>query len=216
MTGIDWIILTFYGGCVAMVVVGMLASLWAPEVKIELNRSALNAQLAENGLESVVGMNFKLAEKYQLKDDLKHLDVEIKNTSNQDLYVDWDYSSFVDASGRSQRLVRLTPGMSFDLLPPQVFSTIAPGKTLKEKLTAESTLKRDKETSVLTGADPLIEFSKFKSNPKQKSTTTSFTFALRLALRQVDDQSSFSGNRFHVINCEFTAKKLPRQSLFSF
>ncbi len=215
MTGIDWIILTFYGGCVAMVVVGMLASLWDPEVKIELNRSDLNAQLADNGLASAVGINFKLAEKYQLKDELKHLDVEIKNTSNRDLYVDWDYSSFVDAAGRSQRLVRLTPGMSFDLLPPQVFSTIAPGKTLKEKLTAESTLKRDQDTSLLTGAAPLIEFSKFKSTPKQKSSPVSFTFALRLALRQVDVQSSFTGNRFHVINCEFTAKKLPRQSLVS-
>ena len=215
MTGIDWIILTFYGGCVAMVVVGMLASLWEDEVKIELNRTDLKTQLADNGLESAVGINFKLAEKYQLKDELKNLDVEIKNTSNRDLYVDWDYSSFVDAAGRSQRLVRLTPGMSLDLLPPQVFSTIAPGKTLKEKLTAESTLKRDQQTSVLTGAAPLIEFSKFKSNSKQKSAPSSFTFALRLALRHADVQNSFSGNRFHVINCEFTAKKLPRQSLFS-
>ncbi|GAB4276013.1 MAG: hypothetical protein Fur0025_00760 [Oscillatoriaceae cyanobacterium] len=198
-----------------MVVVGMLASLWEDEVKIELNRTDLKIQLADNGLESAVGINFKLAEKYQLKDELKNLDVEIKNTSNRDLYVDWDYSSFVDAAGRSQRLVRLTPGMSFDLLPPQVFSTIAPGKTLKEKLTAESTLKRDQETSLLTGAAPLIEFSKFKSNSKQKSAPSSFTFALRLALRHADVQNSFSGNRFHVINCEFTAKKLPRQSLFS-
>lgn len=214
MTGLDAIIITVYLLCVGAVFLRAFSSLIQAKVSIQFERASLERQLQAQNLHNWVKINFKLADRYEL-DELQELELSVENTSSErTIYIDWDSSSAIDPDGRAQRIVRLTPGTTFDVLSSQVFSAIAPGKTLKEKFTVESALKRDPAIGTLKPVGGLVDLSKLKPDPKKKispsqNTLLTARFSIRLGLRVGTGEARTSQNPFYILNCEFIAKQLP-------
>ncbi|MCT7986591.1 hypothetical protein NG796_25295 [Laspinema sp. A4] len=213
MTGLDWIVIAVYLICVSAVLLRAFSSLLAEKVIIKLDENFLQNQLESQNLESRVRFKFFLAPQYDL-DQFRVLEVSVQNQSpSQTLYIDWDYSALIDAQGREQRLIRLPPGMTFDLLPTQVFSVIAPGKTLQEKFTAESALKREGETGLLKPDQVMVNLASLKPNPRKqvspKAELPSLTFTLQFALRFGMGEHNRSNLPLYLVNCQFRASVLP-------
>lgn len=213
MTGLDWIVIAVYLICVSAVLLRAFSSLLAEKVIIKIDENLLKNQLASQNLETQVRFKFFLAAQYDL-DQFRVLEVSVQNQSpNHTLYIDWDYSALIDAQGREQRLIRLPPGMTFDLLPTQVFSVIAPGKTLQEKFTAESALQRDGETGLLKPDRVMVNLASLKPNPRKqvspKAELPSVTFTLQFALRFGLGEHNRGNLPLYLVNCQFIASVLP-------
>lgn len=212
MTGLDWIIITVYLICVASVLLRAFSSLLVAQISIVLNDRLLARQLQEQNI-NFIDVKFRLANQYDV-DQLKELDLIIYNQSdNMTVYIDWDYCCLIDVEGRSYRVVRLPPGTTFDLLPSQIVSAIPPGQTLQQKLTAESSLKRESETSPLKPIAPVVNLSRLKPYPKSKlapdAQLPTLNFYLRLALRTTPRSTDLTNANLYILNCEFLASKLP-------
>jgi hypothetical protein len=213
MTGLDWIVIVVYLICVSAVLLRAFSSLLAEKILIQLDQNFLKNQLESQNLENRVGFKFFLEPQYDL-DQFRVLEVRVQNQSpNQTLYIDWDYSALIDAQGREQRLVRLPPGMTLDLLPAQVFSVIAPGKTLQEKFTAESALKRAGETGPLKPAQVMVNLDSLKPKPKKqvspKAKLPALTFTVQFALRFGMGEHNLGNLPLYLVNCQFMASVLP-------
>ncbi len=213
MTGLDWIVIAVYLICVSAVLLRAFSSLLADKVLIKSDQKFLQTQLESQNLENRVGFKFFLEPQYDL-DQFRVLEVTVQNqTPNQTLYIDWDYSALIDAKGREQRLVRLPPGMTLDLLPAQVFSVIAPGKTLQEKFTAESALKRAGETGPLKPAQVMVNLDSLKPKPKKqvspKAKLPALTFTVQFALRFGMGEHNLGNLPLYLVNCQFMASVLP-------
>ncbi len=213
MTGLDWIVITVYLICVSAVLLRAFSSLLAEKIIVRVDESFLKNQLESQNLENRVRFKFFLASQYDL-DELRLIEVSLQNPSpSQTLYIDWDYSALIDAQGREQRLVRLPPGMTFDLLPAQVFSVIAPGKTLQEKFTAESALKRDIEIGPLKPTREMLNLAPLRPDPRQqvspKATLPSLSFTVQFGLRFGMGEHNLGNLPLYMVNCRFTASILP-------
>lgn len=213
MTGLDWIVIGVYLICVSAVLLRAFSSLLAEKIIIKLDENFLKNQLESQNLENKVKFKFFLEPQYDL-DQFRVIEVSLHNQSpNQTLYIDWDYSALIDAQGREQRLVRLPPGMTFDLLPAQVFSVIAPGKTIQELFTAESTLKREGETGPLKPAQVMVNLPSLKPNPRKqvspKAELPCLTFTLQFALRLGMGEHNLGNLPLYLVNCRFMASVLP-------
>ncbi|MBO0347604.1 hypothetical protein J0895_00465 [Phormidium pseudopriestleyi FRX01] len=213
MTGLDWIVIAVYLICVSAVLLRAFSSLLAEKVLIKLDENFLKNQLETQNLENRVRFKFFLAPQYDL-DQFRVIEVSVQNQSpNQTLYIDWDYSALIDAQGREQRLVRLPPGMTFDLLPAQVFSVIAPGKTLQEVFTAESALKREGEIGPLKPDRVMLNLASLKPNPRKqvspKAELPCLTFTIQFALRFGMGEHNLGNLPLYLVNCRFQASVLP-------
>ena len=213
MTGLDWIVIGVYLICVSAVLLRAFSSLLAEKIIIRLDDNFLKNQLESQKLENRVRFKFFLARQYDL-DQFRVLEVSLENQSpNQTLYIDWDYSALIDAQGREQRLVRLPPGMTFDLLPAQVFSVIAPGKTIQELFTAESALKREGEIGPLKPDGVMVNLASLKPNPRKqvspKAELPCLTFTLQFALRFGMGEHNLGNLPLYLVNCRFVASVLP-------
>ncbi|AFY81010.1 hypothetical protein [Oscillatoria acuminata] len=213
MTGLDWIVIAVYLICVSSVLLRAFSSLLAEKILIKLDENFLKNQLQSQNLENRVQFKFFLAAQYDL-DQLRVIEVSVQNQSpNQTLYIDWDYCALIDAQGREQRLVRLPPGMTFDLLPAQVVSVIAPGKTLQETFTAESALKREQETGPLKPDRVMLNLASLKPNPRKqvspKAELPCLNFTLQFALRFGMGEHNLGNLPLYLVNCRFVASVLP-------
>ncbi len=215
MTEIDLLVLVVYFLWVTSVLYQALSSL-EEQVVLQLNREFLARQLQNYELGDRIEIKFKLKKSYQLN-KLHDLELEIKNKSDrQTLYLDWDASSLTDLKKRSQRIIRLTPGSSFEILHAQVSSAIAPTETFAEKFTAESALERDAEAKTLHATRPLFDLSKFKKDKKTRKIYEDFVrgkqfleFAVHLMVRLVDPETALQNARPYCLSCHFTIQKLP-------
>lgn len=203
MSDTELLILTLYTIGVAFVLYKAITSV-GEQVEIGFNADSIKKQLADQNIDNLMEIRFELPPKRPL-DDVRDLDISIKNNStNQTIYVEWDRSCLVNLNGRSQRIVRLAPGMTYDLLNPQVFSVIAPSKTLREKVTVEDVLKRDSKTDLFQLDGPLI------AKPRAPiPLPPSFKFFLRLVVRLSDPLRGFPLKRHYFLECEFTVTRLP-------
>jgi hypothetical protein len=175
-------------------------------VVIELNRDLLAQQLEAQELQGLVDIKFKFEEQYQLE-DLQKLQLSIDNKSpDYSLYVNWDQSALIDFEGRSRRVIRLPPGMTLDLLQPQVFSVIAPSQSLRETLTAEDVLKRD-ASGTLAITSPL-----FKPRKLKRAADKTDYISLRLSLQFPDPTAPTVGRRFYDLSCQLILTKPTWQS----
>lgn len=203
MTQVDLLILAIYIICVAYVINQAIQSLDA-RFNVQVNQGEIKQQITDQALQEILEIKFKLEERYTKADQLQKLAVSIDNKSQQySIYIDWDHSSLTDFEGRSRRVIRLMPGLTPDLFQPQAFSVIAPGKTLKEAVTAEDVLKRESDAGAVKVSGPIVDLSKLKKVSDTKA------FVLRLVLRVFDPITSTGSDRVHVLTCLFTARRLP-------
>lgn len=236
MNFVDPIVLTTYLLCIAYFLYRIIDA-FNDEFTIRLDADFLKQQLDQQHLQSLIEISFKFDSRYEF-DKLKQLAISIKNQAGYEpvdakphgisLYVDWDYCALTDLDGRSRRVTRLTPGTTVDLFQNQVFSTITPGTTLKEAITAENLLQRkgDRKEDKLDSASPanleievtkpLIDLTKpdSKASAAAKERYARFmqrymdlTFFLELAVRIVGPNRAIGGDRVYIL-CKFVMHKL--------
>lgn len=154
MTEQDLLILVIYILSLVLVYNNALDSL-KDIISVEFDAAFLQEQITTQELGSLVAIKGDVSGKAIA--DVKDVSLSIENkSSEQFLYVIWDQCVINDFGKRSRRVIRLSPGTTQDLMQPQAYSTIAPGQTLKERITAEDVLQRNKDTQALEIARPLF------------------------------------------------------------
>ncbi len=157
MTEQDLLILVIYLVSLFFVYSNALDSL-KDIITVEFDTAFLQEQIATQELGDLVAIKGEVNEKTKTIEDIKEVTLSIQNKSSERfLYVVWDQSVINDFKKRSRRIIRLSPGITLDLMQPQAFSAIAPGQTLKEKITAEDVLQRNKDNQVLEISKSLFE-----------------------------------------------------------
>lgn len=216
MTELDFVLLTIYLLCITYVLYQIVNS-FNDEFSIKLEQEELDQQLSALNLKDILNISFKFDTHYEF-DKLKQLAISVKNLSeNYPIYIDWDYCSLTDLDGRSRRVTRIPPGSTVDLLQNQVFSVIAPGRTLKETIVAEDMLSRKGDDGALEISKTIIDLNKpdpKKSSEDQRKRYRDFVngaiqlrFSLYLAMRLAGPNTSPTGDRTRLI-CTFVLTKL--------
>lgn len=166
------------------------------QVTITLDKDALDRQLEEQELKSLVEIKFKLKSRYSL-DGLKTLPVSIKNISDEEtIRVDWDESSITDFDNVTGRVIRITSGMTEIPQGKQTVSVIVPGRILEEELSDDKAI-----------IGPLFKPVKLKKAMAKKDA-----FYLRLFLTV----SNITGaKRSYTLRCPFIPKKLRLSTAFA-
>ncbi|NJN87279.1 MAG: hypothetical protein HC881_14465 [Leptolyngbyaceae cyanobacterium SL_7_1] len=175
-------------------------------------------------LKDLIDIKFKFEDRYKFPDQPKELQATIDNkSSDKSIHVDWDQSTLTDYEGRSRRVIRMTADKRLNLSQPQTPSIIAPGRSLKEKLTAEDLLEL-KENNTLEPKAPIVDLDQLKKAANNKKTSKTIKdmyadfmaskkpvkFALRLALRFTDFNSNTQTQPHHyMLDCNFTVEKRP-------
>jgi hypothetical protein len=117
-------------------------------ISVEFDAAFLQEQIKTQELGDLVAIKGEVSGK--VIGDIKEVSLSIENKSSESfLHVVWDQSVINDFGKRSRRVIRLSPGTTLDLMQSQASSAIAPGQTLKEKITAEDVLQRNKDTQSL-------------------------------------------------------------------
>ncbi|MGJ3246830.1 MAG: hypothetical protein ACFE0I_12235 [Elainellaceae cyanobacterium] len=190
------------------------------KTRISLNQEQLSQELERRGLSNHIAIHLNFDGSYFLSDDPsadkqpKTLSLSVINNSNDAIYIDWDRSSLTDLRGRSRRVIRLVSYKSLDLSYPQVFSTVGPGQTLSEKITAEDLLERNAETETLEATKPLIDIQGLKKSNSGlyndfMAEKKPLTYYLCLVLRMPDPADPVRGDRLYNVRCEIQVHKLP-------
>lgn len=216
MTELDFVLLTVYLLCITYVLYKMVDS-FNDEFQIKLNEDDLNQQLDAINLKDILSISFKFDTHYEF-DKLKQLAISINNKSQDyPVYIDWDYCSMTDLDGRSRRVTRIPPGSTVDLSQNQVFSVIAPGRTLKEIIVAEDMLSRKGDDGAMEVIKTVIDLNKpdpKKSSEAQRKRYKEFVdgkielqFFLYLAMRLALPITSPTIDRTRLV-CAFTLTKL--------
>lgn len=157
MTEQDLLILVIYLVSLFFVYSNALDSL-KDLIIVEFDAPFLQEQITTQELGNLVAIKGEVSDKTKTITDIKEVSLSIENKSSERfLYVAWDQSVINDFGKRSRRIIRLSPGITLDLMQPQAYSAIAPRQTLKEKITAEDILQRNKETQALEIGKSLFE-----------------------------------------------------------
>ncbi|MBZ8181668.1 hypothetical protein [Oscillatoria salina] len=196
-------VLTVYLLCVAYVIYKMVKDV-NEYISVKLDREALDAELEEKNLKDLLSISFKLEDRIK-PPNFKLIPIKITNKSGQHTFiVDWEQSTIADQEGRSQRLIRLIPGMTMDLSQPQVTRVVAPGQILEEKVTSEETLKGI-PGEALAIVSPLFDPKKMQAATAEKPVK----FSLRLIIQQAEPLDRLGQRRLYTIICQFTIKSPP-------
>ncbi|MBH8566080.1 hypothetical protein I8748_28645 [Nostoc sp. CENA67] len=214
------VVLTLYIIGVSFVFNRMVESI-DDRIKFEFKKGSVDDQLKEQNLQDQIGVSFKFDNSHSLGNpdkELKELSVSIENKSdNIAIYVDWDNSALiVDYSKQSYRVIRKSPDVTRDLGVPQIFSVIAPKKTLSETVTAENVFKL--EDKIYKPSSPLINITALQKSQKKlyndfMNQRAELTFSLQLVMRLSELRVGLTPGAnvppVCIINCPFTVKKLP-------
>ncbi|MBW4518417.1 MAG: hypothetical protein KME16_01620 [Scytolyngbya sp. HA4215-MV1] len=176
-------------------------------------------QMEDQNLTNVAEVKFEFDNRYEF-DKFKSFSLNVKNLTTYLMYVDWDKSTVTDfGGGRSRRVIRLAPGVTLDLLQPQASSAISPGRTLKEKFTAEDVLQRKSESGQMEeiADQPVIDIKKLeKGSPANKEDYRDFVDGLKplyvyvkLAMRVFNPPHDMNEHRSVNLEYRFVMKKLP-------
>ena len=221
MSDINYILLTVYFLCVTYVLLQIINS-FNDEFSIRLDQSDLDQQLEDYKLKDTIEVKFKFDIRYEFH-KLDQLAITVSNKSKEfPVYVDWDYSSLTDLDGRSRRVTRIVPGNTLDLLQNQVFSVIAPTRSLQEKIVAEDMLVRKGDDGVVTIGEgkTIIDMKEpDKKAPEAKkiryrdfmSGKIKYEFYLDLVMRLVTSSDDPGGFRTRL-RCKFIISKLDWQA----
>ncbi|MCT7949014.1 hypothetical protein NG798_04375 [Ancylothrix sp. C2] len=206
MSDPDKLILTIYVIVVTWILYQSINSL-GEQIYVKFDRDSYNQQLQEQNLQNLIEIKFNLKPRYEIN-QFREIEIEIKNNfPDQDVYIDWESSCLIDVDRRSQRLVRLSPGMKVDIFVPQVKSLIAPGRIIAEKFTAEKALKRDTTTDSFEATLPLVPSARLKSQPVNRPAAAA-TLVLRLALQVSAPLKGAGVKQFYVLSCPLNVTRL--------
>jgi hypothetical protein len=218
MNELNYLLLTIYFLCVTLVLL-QIANSFNDEFSIRLDQKDLDQQLDDYKLKDAVEVKFKFDNRYEFH-KLDKLAITVSNKSAKfPIYVDWDHSSLTDLDGRSRRVTRLVPGNTLDLLQTQVFSVIAPTRSLQEAIVAEDMLARKGDNGEVAIGDKktLIDMQKpdEKKAPEPKKKRyrdfmdgkIDYEFYLDLVMRLVYSDEEPGGFRTRL-RCKFIIKKL--------
>lgn len=159
MTEQDLLILVIYLASLFFIYSNALDSL-KDIIAVEFDAAFLQEQITTQELGGLLAIKGEVSGK--AIGDIKEVSLSIENKSSERfLYVIWDQSVINDFGKRSRRVIRLSPGNTLDSMQPQAYSAIAPGQTLKEKITAEDVLQRNKDTQALEIGRPLFSGGDF-------------------------------------------------------
>lgn len=217
MTNLDLFLLTIYLTCIAYVLSQMIFALFTEQVQITFDQDFLKKELELQLLKEVISIEFRMKPRYDRIALPSSIDIIIKNISQQQwIYLDWDYSCLIDVDGESKRLVRVPPGSTFDLLPPQMFTVLSPGTRFREKLTSEVALTRDPETGTLKLDGALINLARLNKDPRRRKKFMRLSrllkepakFYIRLVIRIEDKSQRNSRMAFYTINNLFVVQKV--------
>lgn len=199
MTEQDLLILVVYILSLVFVYNNALDSL-KDIIAVEFDAPFVQQQIVTQELSNLVAIKGEAGGK--VLSAVKEIALSIENKSpDRLLYVVWDQCVINDFNRRSRRVIRLSPGTTLDLMQHQAYSTIAPGQTLKEKITAEDVLKRNKDTQALEIDKPL-----FDNKDLQKAWTGGEAkFSLILILQS--DTPGVSLDSPHLLVCQFRIVK---------
>jgi hypothetical protein len=222
MSEINYVLLAVYFLCVTYVLL-QIANSFNDEFTIRLDQADLDQQLEDLKLKDAIEVKFKFDIRYEFK-KLDKLAITVNNKSKEfPVYVEWDYSSLTDLDGRSRRVTRLVPGNTFDLFQNQVFSVIAPTRSLQEGIVAEDMLERkgDDSTVKIGEGKTIIDMSKPDEKkapePKKKryrdfmAGKINYEFYLDLVMRIVTSSDDPGGFRTRL-RCKFIMCKLDWQA----
>lgn len=206
MPSLDIIIVAAY--LISLAIVGYRAiNNFEDQATVQLDQALLKAQLTERGLEQAIAIKVPLKPQYQFE-QIADLSLSIVNSSKIPVYVDWDRSSLTNFAGRSRRVVRVTPSMNPDLNQAQIFSVIAPGRTLSERVVAEDMLKRTADGTLQIAA-PLVDLAPVRALPEGKQ----LEFSLRLVLRMIEPGNEMEDDvKTHAVLLRFVVQRVPWDS----
>jgi hypothetical protein len=175
---------------------------------IVVDRSTLDQQIHQQNLGEILELKFNWAESYR-NQALTVIPLEVKNKSlTHVIYVNWQYSTFTDERGRSQRLIYQVPGLTVDLFQPQVFTVVATEQILEAKLFTETCLKRDPENQALVVKHPIFNWQKMKEILKKNQS-----FSLQLVIQVTEPIYQSPQINLNTLKCQFTLKKIPWQQV---
>ncbi|MFW6358200.1 MAG: hypothetical protein ACOC0N_03155 [Chroococcales cyanobacterium] len=197
------LILTIYFIIVSYVFYSMYDAL-DQLISIEVNQGFIKEQLEKQNLQDSLEISFKFKDQYKPEN---FADIPIKGINKTDmysLYLDWEQMSLTDLNGRSHRVIRLIPGMKLQLSQPQVFTIVAPGQIVEEKLTLESSLEATEHGFKI--AKPLFDAKKLRQAAEQQKR-----FSLRVMIQFAQMTAGKRETQLHIIVCEFIIKKTPWQ-----
>jgi hypothetical protein len=195
MTEQDLLILVIYILSLVFVYNNALDSLKGI-ISVEFDAAFMQEQITTQELGGLVAIRGDVSGK--VIGDIKEVSLTIENKSSERfLYVIWDQSVINDFGKRSRRVIRLLPGTTLDLMQPQAYSTIAPGQTLKEKITAEDVLQRNKDTQALEIGKPLFSGGNFSGGGAK--------FLVILILQSSNPEVSLE--KPHLLMCQFKIVK---------
>lgn len=217
----DIFILAIYSICVYYIIYDAIFSL-EQQFTVTFSQDLLNPLLentvfAGHSLKDLVGIKINFKDRYKL-DELKDIAIVVENKSDHcTVYLDWDYSSITDLAKQPRRVIRVRPGVTFDLFQPQVFTIVAPKQTLKSTVVVEEMFTRKTEDGVLAVDGLLIDIvflNREKASKDEKKRFADFInekasleFALRLALRVFDPLSNTESHRYYL-PCDFKIVKV--------
>lgn len=199
----DLLILVIYLLSVTLVYNNALDSL-KDLITVEFDAASLQDQITTQDIGNLVSIKVKVNEKTKTLEDFQELVLSIENKSSERLlYVVWDQSVISDFSKQSRRVIRISPGLTRDLMQPQAYSAIAPGQTLKERITAEDVLQRNIDTQTLE-----INKSLFEDRDLQKAWKSGDArFSLLLTLQSGNPGLILDAP--HLLLCQFQIVKTP-------
>ncbi len=165
-------------------------------ISVEFDAAFLQEQITTQELGGLVAIKGDVSGKAIT--DVKDVFLSIENKSLENfLYVIWDQCVINDFSKRSRRVIRLYPGTTIDLMQPQAYSAIAPGQTLRERITAEDVLQRNKDTQALEIGRPLFGGGNFSGEGAK--------FLVILVLQA--STPGLSLEKPHLLMCQFKIVK---------
>ncbi|NDJ17020.1 hypothetical protein [Myxacorys almedinensis] len=216
MTELDFVLLTVYFLGVSYVLYQIVDS-FNDEFTIRLEQDELDQQLEALNVKDTIGVSFRFDNRYEFN-KLKQLAIRIQNKSESyPIYVDWDHCVLTNLDGRSRRVARFSSGGTLDAFQNQVFSIIAPKRTLQELISGEDQLSRTGTEGFLEVSKTVIDLNKpdpKKSTEAQRKRYRDFMaskitleFELHLAIRLVGANTPPTGDRTRII-CKLTMIKL--------
>lgn len=158
------------------------------QVVIDFDATDLNNQLQKYNLDNILDVKFKFKSSYRLE-DIKLLLIIIRNKSEDStIRVDWDQSSITDFDNVTERVIRMTPGMT-NIPQAQAVSIIVPNQIIEEELSN----------------DKAIAGSLFKPEKLRRATEASKPFYLRLLLTI---SSIATDKQSYTLSCQLFPRKL--------
>lgn len=128
---------------------------------------------------------------------ISYVSVFVNNeTSNMQLYVNWDRSS-IDIFNQGNRVIRSTPNMPRDLTQGQIHSVVNPQRSMSADVTIERNFAYDPEVDRMVLADDLVnleervEFSQVTDpSADEKNIQPLYTLDLMIGVKRVTDPDS--------------------------